>query len=154
MFAHCRDDTLCLRSSIAMVSVLATSRGLCRHCSHHWVLASPHSSSAPRGYFVGTRTCGMWVWSSRRGLWMIVSTASARLSRPLHRGRRSKDCHGFYRGFAKNLVRIQFHLGDCGSTDQGSSLYTCQDHLLCTATSWVVYIEDSLSTWSAEEDCV
>jgi hypothetical protein len=38
--------------------------------------------------------------------------------------------------------------------DQGSSLYTCQDHLLWTATSRVVHVEDSLSAWSAEEDCV
>jgi hypothetical protein len=65
-----------------------------------------------------------------------------------------RDCHGFYRGLAENLVGKQFHLGDCGSTDQGSSLYTCEDHLLWTAASRVVYVEDSLSTWSAEEDCV
>jgi hypothetical protein len=64
-----------------------------------------------------------------------------------------RDCHGFYRGLAENSVRIQFHLGDCGLTDQGSSLYTCQDHLLWTTTSRVVYVEDSVSAWSAEEDC-
>jgi hypothetical protein len=46
------------------------------------------------------------------------------------------------------------HLGDHGFIDQGSSLYTCQGHLLWTATSRVVHVEDSLSAWSAEEDCV
>jgi transposase InsO family protein len=30
-----------------------------------------------------------------------------------------RDCHGFYRGFTENLVRIRFHLDNCGSTDQG-----------------------------------
>jgi hypothetical protein len=55
-----------------------------------------------------------------------------------------RDCHGFYRGVAKNSVGIQFHLGNCGSADKGGSLYTCQDHLLCTATSRVVYVKDSL----------
>jgi hypothetical protein len=56
--------------------------------------------------------------------------------------------------FAENLVGIQFHLGDYGSTDQGSSLYTCQDHLLWTAAGRVVYVKDSVYAWSAEEDCV
>jgi hypothetical protein len=65
-----------------------------------------------------------------------------------------RDSYGFYCGFAENSIGIQFHLGDCGSTDQGSSLYTCQDHLLQTATSRVVYDENSLSVWSAKEDCV
>jgi hypothetical protein len=65
-----------------------------------------------------------------------------------------RDCHGFYRGFAENSVGIRFYLGDCGSTDQGSSLYTCQDHLLQTATSRVVYAKDSLSAYSVEEDYV
>jgi hypothetical protein len=64
------------------------------------------------------------------------------------------DCHGFYHGFDEDSVRIRFHLGNCGSTDQDSSLYTCQDHLLWTATSRVVYVEDSLSIWSTEEDHV
>jgi hypothetical protein len=64
-----------------------------------------------------------------------------------------RDCHGFYCGIAENSVGIQFYLGDCGSMDQGTSLYTCQDHLLWTATSRVVYVEDSVSAWSAEEDC-
>jgi hypothetical protein len=65
-----------------------------------------------------------------------------------------RDYHGFYRGFAENSVRILFDLGDCGLTDQGSSLYTYQNHLLCTATSRVVYVEESMSTWCDEEDCV
>jgi hypothetical protein len=65
-----------------------------------------------------------------------------------------RDCHGFYRGFAKNLIGIRFHLGNCGSTIQGGSLYTCQDHLLWTATSRVVYVETSLSASNAKEDCV
>jgi hypothetical protein len=65
-----------------------------------------------------------------------------------------RNCHGFYRRIAEDLVRIQFHLGNCGSTDQGGSLYTYQDHLLWAATSRVVYIEDSMSAWSAKEDCV
>jgi hypothetical protein len=41
-----------------------------------------------------------------------------------------RDYHGYYHGFAENSVGIRFHLGNCGLTDQGSSLYTCQDHLL------------------------
>jgi hypothetical protein len=65
-----------------------------------------------------------------------------------------RDCHGFYHCFAKNSVWLWFYLGDCGSTDQGSSLYTCQDHLPCTATSRAVYVEDSLPAWSVKEDCV
>jgi hypothetical protein len=65
-----------------------------------------------------------------------------------------RDCHRFYHGFAKNSIGIRFHLGDCGSTDQGGSLYTCEDHLLWTATGRVVHVKDSLSAWSAEEDCV
>jgi hypothetical protein len=65
-----------------------------------------------------------------------------------------RNCHGFYRGIAENSVRIRFHLGNCGLTDQGESLDTGQDHLLWTATSRVVYVEDSLSAWSAKEDCV
>jgi hypothetical protein len=65
-----------------------------------------------------------------------------------------RDCHEFYHGFTENSVGIQFHLGNCGSTDQDSSLYKCQDHLLWTVTSRAVYGEDSLSTWSAEEDGV
>jgi hypothetical protein len=65
-----------------------------------------------------------------------------------------RDCHGFYCGFAMNSVGIRFYLGDCGSIDQGGSLYTCQEHLLWTATSRAVYVEDSLPTWSVEEDCV
>jgi hypothetical protein len=44
--------------------------------------------------------------------------------------------------------------GDCGSTDQGSSLYTCQDYLLRTATSRVIYVKDNVFAWSAKEDCV
>jgi hypothetical protein len=44
--------------------------------------------------------------------------------------------------------------GTSGSTDQGGSLYTYQDHLHRAATSRVVYVEDSLSAWSAKEDCV
>jgi hypothetical protein len=41
-----------------------------------------------------------------------------------------RDCHGFYHRFVEDSVGIGFHLGNCGSTDQGSLLYTCQDHLL------------------------
>jgi transposase InsO family protein len=29
-----------------------------------------------------------------------------------------RNWHGFYRGIAKNSVRIRFYLGNCGSTDQ------------------------------------
>jgi hypothetical protein len=65
-----------------------------------------------------------------------------------------RNCHGFYCGIAENSVRIRFHLGSCGSTDQGGSLYTCQDHLLWTVTSRVVFVKNSLSAWSAKEDCV
>jgi hypothetical protein len=45
-------------------------------------------------------------------------------------------------------------LGDYGSTDQGSSLYTYQYYLLWTATSRVVYVKDSVSAWRVKEDCV
>jgi hypothetical protein len=55
---------------------------------------------------------------------------------------------------AKDSVRIRFHLGNFGPTDQGGSLYTYEDHLHRAATSRVVYVEDSLSSWSAKEDCV
>jgi hypothetical protein len=78
---------------------------------------------------------------------IIAAIASARVEV-------GRDCHGFYRGFAKDSVGIWFHLDDRGSIDQGSSLYTYEDHLLWTATSSVVYVEDSLFEWSAEEDCV
>jgi hypothetical protein len=64
-----------------------------------------------------------------------------------------RNCHGFYHRDAENSVRIRFHLGNHGPTDQGGSLYS-QDHLLRAATSRVVYVEDSLSAWSANEDCV
>jgi hypothetical protein len=64
-----------------------------------------------------------------------------------------RDCQGFYRGSTEKSIGIRFHLGNCGSTDQGSTLHTCQDHLLWTTTSRVVYVEDSLSTWSTKEDC-
>jgi hypothetical protein len=64
-----------------------------------------------------------------------------------------RDCHGFYRGIAEDLVGVRFHLGNCGSTNQGGSLYTCQDHLW-TITSRVVYVEDSLFACGAQEDCV
>jgi hypothetical protein len=60
--------------------------------------------------------------------------------------------------FIVGLLRTQSGydsiLGDCGLTDQDSSLYTCQDYLLRTASSRVVYVKDSVSAWSAEEDCV
>jgi hypothetical protein len=79
--------------------------------------------------------------------WIAAAFASARVEV-------GRDCHEFYRGFAKNFVGIRFHLGDCGSTDQCSSLYTCQDYLLWTATSREVYVKDSVSAWSAKEDCV
>jgi hypothetical protein len=65
-----------------------------------------------------------------------------------------RDCHRFYHGFAKNSIGIRFHFSDCGSTDQGGSLYTCEDHLLRTTTGRVVHVKDSLPAWSAEEDCV
>jgi hypothetical protein len=65
-----------------------------------------------------------------------------------------RDCHEFYRVIAENLVRIESHLGNCGSTNQGGSLYSGQDHQLRTATSRVVYVKDSLSAWGAKEDCV
>jgi hypothetical protein len=35
-----------------------------------------------------------------------------------------RNCHGIYRRIAEDLVRIRFHLGNRGSTDQGGSLYT------------------------------
>jgi hypothetical protein len=65
-----------------------------------------------------------------------------------------RNYHRFYRRVVENSVRIRFHLGNRGLTDQGSALYTCQDHLLRAATSRIVYVEDSLSTWRAKEDCI
>jgi hypothetical protein len=59
---HHRDRTLCLQSSIVIVSVLAISRGLCGHFSRRWDMASPRSSLEPQGYFMGTRTYGVYVW--------------------------------------------------------------------------------------------
>jgi hypothetical protein len=79
--------------------------------------------------------------------WIAASFASARVEV-------GRDYHRFYCGSAENSVEIRFHLGDCGSTDQDSLLYTYQDHLLQTATDRVVYVKDSLSAWSAEEYCV
>jgi hypothetical protein len=64
-----------------------------------------------------------------------------------------RDCHGFHRGIAKDSVRIRFHLGNCGPTDQGGSLYTYRDHLLRAATSRIVCVQDSLSAWSAKKLC-
>jgi hypothetical protein len=55
------------------------------------------------------------------------------------------DRYGFYCGFVEDSGGIRFHLGNYGSTDQGSSFYTCQDDLLWTVTSRVVYVKDSLS---------
>jgi hypothetical protein len=85
-FMRHHNGMLCLRSPIAMISMLAISRGLCGQCSHRWVLVSPHSSLASWGYFMRTHTYDMWVWSSIRGLWLIIFIASARWSRLLHRG--------------------------------------------------------------------
>jgi hypothetical protein len=65
-----------------------------------------------------------------------------------------RNFHGFYHRVAENSARISFHLDNHGLTDQGGSLYTCQYHLLWAIASRVVYIEDSLSTWSAKEYCV
>jgi transposase InsO family protein len=53
-----------------------------------------------------------------------------------------RDCHAFYHGFVEDSVGIRFHLGDCGSTDQGGSLYTCQDYILQTTTTRIVYVKD------------
>jgi hypothetical protein len=55
--------------------------------------------------------------------WIAATIPSARVEV-------GRDCHGFHRGTAKDSVRIRFHLGSCGLTDQGGSLYTSQDHLL------------------------
>jgi hypothetical protein len=67
-FARRRVGMPCIWSPIAMVSALATSWGLCGHCSWRWDIASPHFSSAPRGCFTGTRTFDVCMWSSMRGL--------------------------------------------------------------------------------------
>jgi hypothetical protein len=69
--------------------------------------------------------------------WITTAFASALVE--LGRG-----CHRFYHGFAENSVDLRLHLGDSGSIEQVSSLYTYKDHLLWTTTSRVVYIEDSL----------
>jgi hypothetical protein len=81
----------CLRSSIVMVSVLATSRGLCGHYSWRWVIASPHFLTASRGCFMETHTIGVCVWSSMRGLWPIIFTASATWLMLSHWGGRSRE---------------------------------------------------------------
>jgi hypothetical protein len=65
-----------------------------------------------------------------------------------------RDYHRFYHGFAENSVGIGFHLGNCGSTNQGTSLYTYQDHVLQTAVGRGVYAKDSLSAWGADKDCI
>jgi hypothetical protein len=65
-----------------------------------------------------------------------------------------RNCHEFYRRVAENSIRIRFHLGNRGPTDQGGSIYTCQDHLVWATTSRAVYVEDSLSAWTTKEDCV
>jgi hypothetical protein len=55
-----------------------------------------------------------------------------------------RNWHGFYRRIGKNSVGKRFHLGNCGSIDQGGILYTFQDHLHWIATGRVVYVKDSL----------
>jgi hypothetical protein len=55
---------------------------------------------------------------------------------------------------AEDSVEIRFYLGNCGLIGQGGSLYTYEDHLLWAVTSRVIYVKDSLSVWSAKEDCV
>jgi hypothetical protein len=79
--------------------------------------------------------------------WIAATIASASVEV-------GRDCHGFHRGIAKDPIRIRFHLANCAPTDQGGSLYTCQDHLLRAVTSRIVHVQDSLSAWSAKENCV
>jgi hypothetical protein len=74
--------------------------------------------------------------------WIVATLATTRVEV-------RRDWHGFYHGFAKDSVRIRFHLCNCRSTNQGSSLYTCQDHLLWTIAGRVVYVDDSWFAWSA-----
>jgi hypothetical protein len=62
------------------------------------------------------------------------------------------NCYGFCHGFAENSVGLCFYLGDCESTDKGSSLYTCQDHILWSTTSKVLHVKVSLFARSVEED--
>jgi hypothetical protein len=60
--------------------------------------------------------------------------------------------------FIMGLSRTQSRYGSIWvfvyRTDLGSSIYTCEDNLLRTTTGRVVYVKDSLSAWSAQEDCV
>jgi hypothetical protein len=54
----------------------------------------------------------------------------------------------------RELSQAMIPLGDRGSTDQGGSLYICQNDLLWTTIGKVVYVKDSLSALSAQEDCI
>jgi hypothetical protein len=71
-----------------MIKMLATSWGLYGHCSCLYGIASPRSSLAPWGCFVGTHTIGVYVWWSTRSLRLIVFTTFTKWSRPPHRGER------------------------------------------------------------------
>jgi hypothetical protein len=90
-FMHHRVRMSCLWSTIVMVSVLATSQGLCEHCSWRWVIVSPHFSLTSRSCFVGIRTFGMCVWSSTRDLRPITFAASTMWSRLPHQGGRLRE---------------------------------------------------------------
>jgi hypothetical protein len=96
--------------------------------------------------------CSLWHLSVSQGWTSMTCWIAAAIARAWVEVER--DCHEFYHGIAKYSVRIRFHLGNCVSINKGGSLYTCQDHLLRATTSRVVYVEGSLSTWSAKQDCV
>jgi hypothetical protein len=81
----------CLRSPIAMVSMLATSQGLCGHCSWRCGIVSPYFSLVSRGWFTGTRTFGVCMWSSTRGPQLVIFAASITWPRLPHRGGRLRE---------------------------------------------------------------
>jgi hypothetical protein len=53
--------------------------------------------------------------------------------------KRKETTNDFVMGLPRIQSRERFPLGNCGPTDQGSSLQACQDNLYRTATSRVVY---------------
>jgi hypothetical protein len=53
--------------------------------------SEPHFFSVSRGYFVGTHTFGMCMWSSTRGLRPIIFVASVTWSRLPHQGGRLRE---------------------------------------------------------------
>jgi hypothetical protein len=60
-----------------------------------------------------------------------------------------RDRYGFHCGLPRTQLGYDSIFGNCGSTDQSSSFYTYKDDLHQTITGRIVYVKDSLFTWSA-----